>query len=421
MKSRQKWILIAAFASSSVYGEEEIAKLQYTMPKECLKPEPAYVPQEEVLVSETPKLEASNAEVSRPKGICDGCFMVPDCCLPTDFPKAINEAARINVASCNHDMFAYASFIYWYVSQEYMDIGRYVIFNGIGETSIPLANAEVLTPHFTYHPGFKVGIGYSSDKDDWQLEAVYTWMRQKTNFTAGAPITTAVAGSTVVVNPNEWWVNLSDDDQQLAASVSSNWTMNMDLVDLMLSRPFYLGRCLVLKPYTGLSGMFTRQKYMLTAQFPDSTTTALAKSLNWSHSWAVGPSIGMNFLWLASHGIRIEADAGMRLFYERYTKLKHQESWNTVVAGTLPINGYMPTTAVLRPVTDLALGLGWGRYFKDDRFHLDFSASYEFQLFAHENMMREVLGFLANNPYGYSNPIGDLFMHGLTVTGRFDF
>ena len=412
-------LLAVAFSISSIYGDGEIAKAS-PLPKECVKPvQSASLPAEAPKL-EAPKLEASNAQVSKPTEVCEGSFMVPDCCLPCDFPRAYNEAARIDVTSCNHDMFAYASFIYWHVSQEYMDIGRTALFSDLETPPTPARDAKVPTPSFSYHPGFKVGAGFSWDKDNWQLEGVYTRMYQQTNYSTGTPIGTAVAGNPIII-PNEWWLNLSEITAQQAATMSSKWTMNMDLADLLLSRPFYLGRCLVLKPYTGLSALFIRQKYHIDATFPRSTTTTVAESNNWSHSWAIGPSAGANFLWLLSYGVRIEADVGMRLFYEKYSHLRHRESFNQVVVGAAPLNGHMPVTSVLRPVTDMALGLGWGRYFKDNHYHVDFEATYEFALFAHENMMRQTLGYLANNPVGYSNPIGDLFLHGLTVTGRVDF
>jgi hypothetical protein len=404
MKSCQKWILLFALGASSVYGDSEIAGSHCYSQQDCRKPENC-----------GPKSECS----PKPKDPCDGPCM-PDCALPCNFPRAYNESGRINVDSCHWDLFADASFIYWHVSQEYMDIGRTALFFAQDTAATPVRDAASLTPDFDYKPGFKVGAGISCDKDDWQLEGVYTRLHQQISYSTGTPITTVVAGNPVIVN-NEWFVNLSTSAQQQFATMASKWTMNMDLFDLLLSRPFYLGRKLILKPYTGLSGMLLRQKYHIDGVFPRSITTTVAESNNWSRSWAIGPSIGANFLWLLCYGVRIEADAGMRLFYERFTKLKHRESFNQAVSATAPISGHMPVTGTLRPVTDLSLGLGWGSYFASNKYHVDLSASYEFALFAHQNMMRQVVGRLANNNIGYSNPIGDLFMHGLTATARFDF
>lgn len=402
MKSYQKWIALLVATLSSVYGSDEVATSQSYSSKECNK-------------SECFKSDCA----PKAKNSCDNPCM-PDCPLPCNFPTAYNESGRINVSSCHWDMFADVSFIYWHVSQDYLDIGRTALFFAAETAATPARDASNLIPDFKYQPGFKVGAGISCDKDEWQLEGVYTRLHQNISYSTGTPIATVVAGSPIIV-PNEWFANLSTTAQQHAATMSSKWTMNMDLFDLLLSRPFYLGRKLVLKPYTGLSGMLLRQKYHIDAVFPTSVTTTVAHSNNWSHSWAIGPSLGANFLWLICHGVRIEADAGMRLFYERYTKLKHRESFNQNVTATAPISGHMPATGTLRSATDLSLGLGWGRYFASNKYHVDLAASYEFALFPHENMMRQVVGRLANNNIGYSNPAGDLFLHGLTATARFDF
>lgn len=397
MKSYQKWIALLAVASSSLYGSDEVASSHCYSSKDCNKPDCA----------------------PKGKNPCDNPCM-PDCPLPCNFPTAYNENARINVSSRDWDLFGDVSFIYWHVSQEYMDIGRTARFSAIGSSATPDADASIPTPEFKYQPGFKIGAGISCDKDDWQLEGVYTWMHQQVSYNTGSEINTAVVGNQIII-PNEWFVNLSEISQQLMDTMSSKWTMNMDLFDLFLSRPFYLGRKLVLKPYTGLSGMALRQKYHINASYPTSTSTSVAHSNNWSKSWAIGPSAGANFLWLLSYGVRVEADLGMRLFYERYTTLKHLESYSPTITGSQPIKGHMPVTGVIRPVTDWSLGLGWGRYFSGNRYHVDLAASYEFVLFAHENMMRQTVGYLANSPNAYSNPIGDLFLHGLTATARLDF
>jgi len=75
--------------------------------------------------------------------------------------------------------------------------------------------------------------------------------------------------------------------------------------------------------------------------------------------------------------------------------------------------------SAVRPVAQLNLGVGWGMYFhgcKSDCY-LDISLDYEFLEFWNQNMMHN----LASQILAYDDDIGDLQMHGLTATVRFDF
>jgi hypothetical protein len=71
----------------------------------------------------------------------------------------------------------------------------------------------------------------------------------------------------------------------------------------------------------------------------------------------------------------------------------------------------------LRPHIDLEWGMGWGTYFCNHSWHVDFAATYGFQVFWNQNMFRSSTG----PNYRYLMPNGDLYVHGLTLTAKLDF
>ena len=88
---------------------------------------------------------------------------------------------------------------------------------------------------------------------------------------------------------------VKEAEAQLARSQS---LVNADLADLTASRPFYQSRNLIVKPFAGLRAAWIRQTLTIAMEeSPISRNPPLPPqpvySNNNSHSWAVGPRIGV--------------------------------------------------------------------------------------------------------------------------------
>ena len=112
-------------------------------------------------------------------------------------------------------------------------------------------------------------------------------------------------------------------------------------------------------------------------------------------------------------GFRFEGNATGALLYTQYTTLGYSYA-NVVDVKASAKNRNINT---VRPMAQLGVGLGWGSYMYCQKYYIDFSARYDFNYFWSQNMMRTYVSNLA----GYDNNIGDLYMHGLTLSARFDF
>ena len=315
------------------------------------------------------------------------------------YPCAYNAPAGICLRN-GWDFNIFGSFIYWYASQDDMDIA-YV-------NPINLTHGAVLRQSFNYEPGFKVGFGFNTDYDSWAFRAEYTWLHetQSTGPTAAPALPSGAAGSWRL---NDWFFDTTTDP-----FISSRWRLKLDMVDAVMTRPFYQGTRLTVSPFGGLRGLWLRQK--MTVHGIDDDGTVLDSVSLRSTSWAVGPATGVGGHWLLGSGFRFEGNATASLLYTRYTKISAQESHSESIFTTYSSEKDL---SAVRPIAQLSLGLGWGRYFHgcSSDWYLDISLDYEFLEFWHQNMMRT----FSTNIQGYADDIGDLSMHGLTATVRFDF
>ena len=72
----------------------------------------------------------------------------------------------------------------------------------------------------------------------------------------------------------------------------------------------------------------------------------------------------------------------------------------------------------MRAIGDAQAGFGWGMYLCDQQYHIDLSATYEFQVYWNQNMINwysaSLIGLNGTSP-------GNLYFQGLTVNATFDF
>lgn len=354
---------------------------------------------------------------------------------------AYNYPARVTTR-CPWNVFFDASFIFWQPIQENMELavvnttplsaGGLLQSDTLGGTGLDF---YLVNMKFKYKPGFKVGLGGNFDYDNWDVHAEYTWFHNTQRQSTGTPavgqllptwgVPQDFAGAPVVaVAP-------------LAQSASEKWRLGMDLIDLVMGRWCYMGTKLVIHPFSGARAAFIRQKANLSYGSNGAFTTATGATTllqgagtfsvkEVSHSWAIGPEIGIDANWNLGSGFRLLGTAEYDLLFTKYTKLYLAQNWtplagvNTTASLPGPIYAHQSKYIALRSHIDLEMGLGWGTYIDCNNWYLDFAATYGFQVFFDQNMFR----FWAQDPiYGARtiSPHGNLYVQGLTVTARLDF
>jgi hypothetical protein len=311
------------------------------------------------------------------------------------------------------DFDVFGSFIYWHVSQDSMDIAHVLP----SSATTPVIPGAVAFQDFKYKPGFKAGVGFNTNYDGWVGWAEYTWLHQKTSTSKTAPA--LPSGAPGAWTAQDWFTTTP---LITAPSVSSHWKMDLDILDLMVSRPFYQGTKVTIDPFAGLRGLLLRQN--LNINMGDPFVHVKSKS------WAIGPDAGVAGHWmLGTSGFRFEGKAAGSLLYTRFRKLSHkeQDTTNTTTGAPVTVITRVPggrstprdpnSIAAVRPIAELGVGLGWGQYSSCNHYYIDFSVRYDFMLLWEQNIMRLFTTYLQ----GFADFPGDLHLHGLTASARFDF
>jgi hypothetical protein len=318
---------------------------------------------------------------------------------------AYNAPDRIAVrSSCSLN--TELSFLYWMPMEENLEPGVII------DTTAPTATkGDVIDFDFQYKPGFKVGLGFGFEYDNWDFSALYTRLRStmktEPNVAAGRHI------SPLLLMPQ-----ITDDNNY--DSLNEKWHLTLDFLDALLSRSYFNGTQLAFCYFFGVRGAWIYQN--LINQFGSvgntvrgiSTANGIVDSNLVSDSWAVGPRAGLNGNWKIGKGARIYGNGAADLLFTRY-RLSRKES-STLLDFTYDIS--KKEINCLRAHIDLELGLGWGSHFCDSKWHVDFSAGYTFQAFFDQNMFRT---FYTSGSFIGEAPHGNLYIQGLTVTAQFDF
>jgi hypothetical protein len=365
------------------------------------------------------------AQNCAPKGDCaKPCKPCPAVCFERGypntnccFPAAYNEPANYDLAPCAWDFWVDASFTYWDALQDGMDLAVSSVVSATPALLQP-NNGQYLFQDNQYKPGFKVGLGMDLGHDDWSAFAEYTWFRSTTNTSSVAP-TDSRTGTSVWAADN-WFKVATAGGSSSFTSLTSAWTLNMDLLDVGATRPYYQGTHLIAGPFGGIRGQWIRQKLDLSGtsvSIGNGTGGIASTSSNKSNSWAVGPRGGINGKWHLGYGVRVEGDIAASVLFTQYTKVATNMS-PTVSGGDVTAASWTDYNC-LRVGNEMNLGLGWGSYFDCRNYHLDLLATYDFQVFWNQNMMRALVDDLGGGLSGAS--AANLYLQGLTVKAQFDF
>ncbi len=351
------------------------------------------------------------------KGMGIASFLFPSLLLAeqsmaSDKPK--NELMPGYNASCRTavdrkcDLFIDASFIYWQPIQDNMQLG--VVSNNSAALDLVHGHEVLLSGNF--RPGFQVGLGMNFDYDQWDSYLEYTWYEAKEK----AHVSLDPASTTKFLLP-AW--QIPDFLNPQYSSGSEKWKLTMNLLDWDLARGYNVGTKLCFHPFIGFRAAWIKQSVHVDYVNEDPADESVWPSTyihDSSSSWGVGPRLGIGMNWNLGAGFRLIGDGEWDILYTQYDLKSSQ------ISDTTASNQYIVNTKnvdCLRTHANLDLGLGWGTYFFNKKYHIDFLADYCFQVFFDQNMFRSTVSAQA---IGKSIlPNGNLYIQGLTLKARFDF
>lgn len=115
-------------------------------------------------------------------------------------------------------------------------------------------------------------------------------------------------------------------------------------------------------------------------------------------------------------GFRVEGDMAGSILFTRYTDVA--SSADPILNGSRPFSVSYTDYNTIRFNNDMSVGLGWGSYFDCRNYHFDLLATYDFQIFWNQNMMRQLVDEFQGTTSASAH---NLYLQGLTVKAEFDF
>ena len=339
------------------------------------------------------------------------------CSTPCNFKEMMpgmpgyNAPSRINVCG-NWDMYVDGSFVYWQVAQDNMSFA-------FSNTDSATLQGSFVEPNFGFIPGFKVGGGINFDHDNWNSSAEYTRVHGTDTTTATAPKGGCLFGNTGALS-------LLSTYNQVFDYASSKFTTNLDFLDWVFGRDYFVGKNLTFHPHVGARGALITQSnsahlgsHHITGTFVGETAVAGSMDVySRVRSWGVGARTGLEANWMLGQGVRFFGNGYADMLYTRY-KVQNKSVWTAAASGIATPAVTKHIVGAIRTHLDLELGFAWGSYFDDNNWHIDLSAGYGFQVFFNQNMFQRSQS--ATVLAAVSDATGDMTIQGLTATVRIDF
>lgn len=277
------------------------------------------------------------------------------------------------------------------------------------EGSSLIGQTTVKAPDFQWDPGFRVGIGYRIPHDYWEAKA--RWTRFHTNASGSSSKTSNSSNENIAVyNDGYTW-----GESTATNPVSAKWSLDYDLLEIGLSRSFFLGKNLSLDMQFGVAGGWIDQDY-------DNQVPALAgenrTNQNFAFQFSNNFSGGGLFLsmapqWTIWKSLSILGNMNAYLLRGQFDI---DQNWfnNSTGGSDMSIHkDYARNRAGLAG----KLGVQWETFSSCHKYHFILAAAYEGTIWFKQNLLSQVMTFYTEN----FERRGDLEMQGLTFSARADF
>jgi hypothetical protein len=318
------------------------------------------------------------------------------------------------------DFFITADLLYMQAHQDGLTYG---IENKDGNTFVN--DGDMKDPHFKWNVGFRVGLGYKLPCDGWDLTLDWTRIHNHASNKDDQPLPGTIYASWG--NPQAANVaNTGTFNDIEAEEAKVHWRLRLNVLDLELGRAFYTSKWLTLRPFIGLRAAWVHQKYRV--KYEDGPFTIAQGSGGRfgdlrahmkNNYYGVGPRAGFDTEWGLSCGWSIYGDVAVSLLLGRFhvdQDVDFEPSSSSTELRQLGVDHHFTSG---KAVTDLAIGLRWERSFCDCCYYLRLQAGYEHHLFFSQNQMNRFVDSAVSGAY-VSN-LGDLSLHGWSLSARFDF
>lgn len=327
----------------------------------------------------------------------EGCCPKPCCTPPAPCCWQFNPCNPKKCTDMNcGGFYVSADFLYWRAENHGFSYA-YEVTDSIRD----IGNVVRIDPK--WNPGFRVGLGWNTTHDFWDVFANYTWYRNNAHEKRTAGITFI----------GLWPVDFGD-----FRDVSADSPFNLNMGDFEVGRLVYLTRSLAVRPHWGARGGTIHQQF--NSSFTNDIFSARSQ-LDFhgkNNYWGVGPRVGFNGEWHLSKGFSLLGNAAGALLYGK-TNVRSLTEQLFIGATAFTINrDYTDHFYQLVPNLQLLLGFQWQTCFWCEKMFFKMSAGWETNIWWDQFNLLVASGTTSPFPTLGNQP---LTMEGLTVNFEWDF
>lgn len=327
-------------------------------------------------------------------------------------------------------------FLYWYATTTNLAYAtKYIVFNQ-GNSVNPAA--RFVTPEKIYEPswrwdrGVRAGIGVITNHDGWDVYSDWTWYYNSSLDSIKVP-RYPVSDLTSLLNPlgtealaSPW---VTDGTNTNFDSIHTRWSIQLNQVDLELGRKFFISPKLVMRPFGGVRGNWSRMFFKVRGNFHglglgDQSGILVENARRTQSFWGVGLLGGLETQWHLTRNWCVFIDWAVALLYGPFDIRTHLQSNGTNTNGQVTSNFDQRFSHndiyTLQQVYDLALGLRWVLPIYDSAYRVRFDIGWESHLYPGYNHLDANVS-ASDNGATYLPAEGDLTLSGLTLRGQFEF
>lgn len=294
-------------------------------------------------------------------------------------------------------------FVNWDILFWHPKVGgtSFAFINDRASMNLPIQGYTKFIP-FKWNFGFRAGLGRYFEHDKWSGFLNFTYFKSTDSV--------QMSGSAI-----SYITPLRGVFSHYALKAKSTFDFSFYNLDADLYRHYFISHGISLKPSIGLKNTWVDLKQVVRYNDGSYLKDNTAQTIDTSKVWGIGPKAGFESSWYLNHGFNVFGLFSASLIYGYF-----QVEEDSKITPTSE-NDFIIRDSFHRfiPNVQFYLGLGYGTYFKDDRYFLDLKLGYECQYYWRMNQMISLQRF--DNSYRYANISEDVSLHGVTLKIKLSF
>jgi len=259
----------------------------------------------------------------------------------------------------------FADLLYWHASQETASSWASITSGSSNTVQFKAPNVD-----FNWNLGFRGGVTYEAEHNDWDSSLAWTYFQAKTNSN--------IKTTAQLVFP-EFFSGFSSGNFFFGGGI--NWRLNMNMLDFDFGHKFAIGKSLIIRPAIGIKGGTINQTANCVWNAVLYNSTEQVKN----NFMGIGPSFRLDSRWNVYKNFSLIGNFATALMWGNW---KISDVYNRpnvpLVVNATTITTNMHNEQLGTMMFDYCLGLEWASSSKPGKPEIKLQIGYEMQFWSNQ-------------------------------------